>query len=122
MSFEEATATLYDWYKGQTGHDGEMYGSEWREDKEKERWFNPHFPECEIRRIYFYSPNTKAEVLRIQVCVRAPNLPLIRMGNLMIFEVDDLTNWFLRQNPQKEQHKRKLACAEAGSPEIKQIV
>jgi hypothetical protein len=61
MSFEEATAKLYDWYNGQTDLNGETYDSEWREDKEKDRWFNSHFPECEIRRIYFCSPNAKPE-------------------------------------------------------------
>ena len=55
VSFEQAASRLYDWYDGQTGDDGEIYHSEWREHEEKNRWFNPHFPECEIRRIYFYS-------------------------------------------------------------------
>ena len=43
---------LYDWYNGLTGDDGEIYHSEWRIDEDGHRWFNPHFPECEIRRIY----------------------------------------------------------------------
>ena len=48
---------LYDWYNGLTGDDGEIYHSEWRIDEDGHRWFNPHFPECEIRRIYFYTAN-----------------------------------------------------------------
>ena len=59
VSFEEAAAKLYDWYNGQTGDDGEIYDSEWREDKEG-RWFNPHFPECEIRRIHFLQRQSEA--------------------------------------------------------------
>lgn len=51
VSFEKATAKLYDWYNGQTGDDGEIYHSEWRADGDGRRWFNPHFPECEIRQI-----------------------------------------------------------------------
>lgn len=55
VSFEEAAAKLYDWYNGQTGGDGEIYHSQWREAGNQGHWFNPQFPECEIRRIYFYS-------------------------------------------------------------------
>jgi excisionase family DNA binding protein len=33
----------------------------------------------------------------IQLWARKRNLPLIRVGNLMIFELDDLTNWLLHQ-------------------------
>jgi hypothetical protein len=54
-SFEDAAAKLYDWYNGQTGSDGEIYESEWRQDENEGRWFNPQFPESEIRRIYFYT-------------------------------------------------------------------
>ena len=55
VSFEQAATRLYDWYNGQTGADGEIYHSQWREHEDENRWFHPNFPECEIRRIYFYS-------------------------------------------------------------------
>src|SRR5438552_612905 len=53
VSFEQAATRLYDWYNGQTGDDGEIYHSEWREHQDKNRWFNPNFPQCEIRRNLF---------------------------------------------------------------------
>ena len=37
----------------------------------------------------------------IQLWAMDRNLPLIRVGNLMIFDLDDLTSWLVRQK-----HKR----------------
>ena len=59
----------------------------------------------EINGKRFVTVAALAELLKlhkrtIQLWARERNVPLIRVGNLMIFELDDLTNW-LRHQKQK---------------------
>jgi excisionase family DNA binding protein len=50
----------------------------------------------------FVTVSALSQILRlhkrtIQLWATAHNLPLIRVGNLMIFDLDDLTNWLVQQ-------------------------
>jgi excisionase family DNA binding protein len=54
----------------------------------------------------FLTVGALAEILRlhkrtIQLWARERNLPLIRVGNMMIFDLDDLTNWLTQQKHQR---------------------
>ena len=56
----------------------------------------------EINGKRFVTVGALAEILKlhkrtIQLWARERNLPLIRVGNFMIFELDDLTNWLRHQ-------------------------
>jgi excisionase family DNA binding protein len=50
----------------------------------------------------FVTVRALSQILRlhkrtIQLWAMEHKLPLIRVGNLMIFDLDDLTNWLIRQ-------------------------
>ena len=60
----------------------------------------------EINGKRFVTVSVLSQILRlhkrtIQLWATEHNLPLIRIGNLMIFDLDDLASWLVRQK-----HKR----------------